>query len=486
LKKTIFFIFLILHIIFISNINYAQNDKGIRILSKDKKNRVALIIGNSNYKVSPLRNTINDANDMEWILSSLGFETIKHINVNHIEMERSVRLFREKINSADVGLFYFSGHGCQVDGQNYLIPIGERISSEIDVKYKSLPVGYLLDQMEKAKNPMNIIILDACRNNPFKGFRSYNKGFTVIDAPSGSFIAYATSPNSIANDGSIRNGIYTKYLLNELMRKDLPIEQVFKRVRINVKNETNQNQIPWESSSLTADFYFNPSKNLEMHRERNNHFAKVIVTVPKEHNDAVIYLNNSVIGVMEYKEIKVFEVAVDLKMLLQAKDGLDISEAYTLSLSPNSAEEIKFNFNYSDLKESEDDKNIYTEKFHYYYDWFDIDKTRYDLCPCVKQDDCDYEGPRGQHPLCLVRLIEDLNNDGHRDVIVTHYLTTKGELMESLYVVEPEKRAFVYVGSCYNCEITNELVNGWRVVKDNGYHYKTEKIYNGKEYREYE
>ena len=452
-------------------------------MSKDKKSRVALIIGNSNYIVSPLRNTINDANDMALTLSSLGFETIKHINVNHIEMERSVRLFREKINNADVGLFYFSGHGCQVDGQNYLIPIGVRIESEIDVKYKSLPVGYLLDQMEKAKNPMNIIILDACRNNPFKGFRSYNKGFTVIDAPSGSFIAYATSPNSIAADGYIRNGIYTKYLLNELKRKDLPIEQVFKRVRISVKNETNKKQIPWESSSLTADFYFNPSKNLEIHRERKSNFAKVIVTVPEENNDAVIYLNNTVLGVMEYKEIKVFEVAIDSKMILQADDGIYISETYNLSLSPNSAEEIRFHFQYSDMKKSEDNKNSYLDRFHYYYDWFDINKAEDDLCPCRKNNNCDYEGPRGQHSFCSLSLIEDLNNDGHRDISVTHFFTTKGDFMEHLYVVEPEKRMFIYVGECFNCEITNKLDNGWKVIKDNGYFDKNEKVYNGKEYR---
>jgi hypothetical protein len=145
----------------------------------------------------------------------------------------------------------------QVKGQNYLIPVGATITSEEEVEYEAVDAGFILAQMEAALNPMNIVILDACRNNPFaRSFRSGAQGLAQMEAPSGTWIAYATAPGSVASDGSGRNGLYTQELLRHMRTPGLSIEEVFKRVRISVRNSTQNKQTPWETSSLTGDFYF--------------------------------------------------------------------------------------------------------------------------------------------------------------------------------------------------------------------------------------
>jgi hypothetical protein len=161
--------------------------------------------------------------------------------------------------SGGVGLFYFAGHGMQVKGRNYLLPVGEDIQAEDEVDDQSVSIDLVLDKMETAKNPVNIVILDACRNNPFqRRFRSASRGLAPLDAVRGSFIAFATAPGSVAADGTGRNGIYTKHLLENLRHPESSIEGVFKRVRLGVLGETENRQVPWDSSSLTGDFFFNP------------------------------------------------------------------------------------------------------------------------------------------------------------------------------------------------------------------------------------
>lgn len=177
-------------------------------------------------------------------------------------MEDAVRNFGKKLRKGGVGLFYYAGHGIQVNGKNYLIPIDAKIESESDVKYESVDAGRILGKMEDAENDVNIVILDACRNNPFsRGFRSNEQGLAQIDAPKGSLIAYATAPGSIAADGNKSNGTYTAQLIHYMKIPGLTIEQILKKVRIAVANETSNNQIPWESSSLMGDFYFYSEKS---------------------------------------------------------------------------------------------------------------------------------------------------------------------------------------------------------------------------------
>ena len=219
--------------------------------------RTALVIGNAQYKQVTLRNPVNDATDMAASLKMLGFTVTLVTDANLKKMEKSVRDFGKQLRKGGVGLFYYAGHGLQVGGRNYLIPIDAVIESESDVKYESVDVGRVLGKMEDAHNDINIIILDACRDNPFgRGFRSYTRGLARIDAPSGSILAYATAPGDVAADGSGRNGLYTSKLLQHMTAQGTPIEQVFKKVRKDVVKASGGSQIPWESSSLIRDFYF--------------------------------------------------------------------------------------------------------------------------------------------------------------------------------------------------------------------------------------
>lgn len=148
-----------------------------------------------------------------------------------------------------------------VDGENYLIPVGARVESESDVRYKAVNVGQILGKMGEARNGLNIVILDACRDNPFsRGFRSSTRGLAVVSSATakGTFIAYATSPGKVASDGETRNGLYTKHLLKNMKTLGLPVEQVFKRVLQGVEQETKGKQSPWTTSSFSGDFYFVP------------------------------------------------------------------------------------------------------------------------------------------------------------------------------------------------------------------------------------
>ena len=227
---------------------------------KDQK-RVALVIGNNDYKESPLRNPTHDAEDIANVLRGLGFTVQTKTNANQREIEDAVKEFVREIQNGDVGLFYFSGHGVQVHGENYLMPVGGSIESETDVRYKAVNAGLILGKMEESRNRTNIFILDACRNNPFKGFRSLSKGLTMMDAPVGTFIAYATAPGSVAADGTDRNSPYAKHLMQALKSKGIKIEDVFKQVLREVRKETEGHQIPWTASSLQDDFWFNPGDN---------------------------------------------------------------------------------------------------------------------------------------------------------------------------------------------------------------------------------
>ena len=232
-----------------------QDPRGMRVQQGER--RVALVIGNSAYKDSPLLNPVNDAQAMAQALRSFGFEVVYGENLSQNDMKRNIRAFGEKIRNGGVGLFYYAGHGIQVRGSNYLLPVNATITSEDEVEYESVDVGLVLAQMETARNRLNIVILDACRNNPFaRSFRSKEKGLSSIDAPGGTLIAYATAPGSVASDGAGRNGLYTQELLKYMKQADLSMVQVFMKVRVAVRSQTEGKQVPWESSSLEVDFYF--------------------------------------------------------------------------------------------------------------------------------------------------------------------------------------------------------------------------------------
>ena len=226
--------------------------------------RIALVIGNSNYSSSPLKNPVNDATDMAIILKKLGFDVILKKNMTHRPMEEAIRDFGNRLKSQKgVGLFFYAGHGLQANNMNYLIPISANIEKETDVQFEAVNVERVLAEMANADNGLNIVILDACRDNPFRGlFRSSNRGLAVVsNAPTGTFISYSTAANQVARDGSGRNSPYTAALLKHIGEPGLSINDVFMKVRQNVRKSTGQT--PWELSSLEGRFYFNQGQTVK-------------------------------------------------------------------------------------------------------------------------------------------------------------------------------------------------------------------------------
>ena len=241
----------------------SRSMRGIQAVSKSAANaqqrRLAVVIGNSKYEKSQLKNPVNDAQAMARLLRRLDFEVDLVENGGRRAMVTMINSFGRKLRQADVGLFYYAGHGIQVKGRNYLIPVDAVLETEADVEFEALDLGRVLGKMDDSHCPLNIVVLDACRDNPFaRSFRSVSKGLALVDAPRGTLLAFATAPGSVAADGEGSNGIYTKHLLANIERSDLSIEEVFKQVRIGVVNDTDGRQTPWESSSLMGSFHFQP------------------------------------------------------------------------------------------------------------------------------------------------------------------------------------------------------------------------------------
>jgi len=254
--------------------------------------RTALVIGNSRYKMGVLANPVNDARAMANTLKQVGFDVILRTEVsNKDDMKRAIREFGRKLERGGVGLFYYAGHGLQVNGINYLIPVNAQIYNQEEVEYECVEAGFVLAQMENARNTMNVVIIDACRDNPFaRSFRSSKRGLATINAPTGTLIAYATAPGSVASDGSGKNGLYTEILLNEIQVEGQKIEETFKNVRRAVLSLSDGRQVPWESSSLIGDFYFVPSsqETLPIPRISDEPAQNIITEEPETIRDDAI------------------------------------------------------------------------------------------------------------------------------------------------------------------------------------------------------
>ena len=251
--------FLLLTIAIFLILPKAGQSEDSRGLKATEERRTALVIGNADYPIAPLGNPVNDAQDMAEQLRASNFEVNLLTNVDRKQMVLAIRKFGKDIKKGGAGLFYYAGHGIQINGENFMIPIDAEPEEEHEVPLESVGVQRILGYMDSADNALNIVILDACRNNPFsRSFRSSTKGLAQMDAPSGTMIAYATAPGSVAADGTGRNGLYTEKLLEQISVPGLEVGQMFRQVRAGVSVETNGKQIPWESTSLTGDFYFTP------------------------------------------------------------------------------------------------------------------------------------------------------------------------------------------------------------------------------------
>ena len=232
--------------------------------------RVALVIGNGAYRAAPLRNPPGDADAIATVLRGLGYDVTLRQNTRLRDLLEALRDFSVRAPKAAVRLLFYAGHGVQVKGRNYLVPIDADPKSEDEVPRQSADVGEFIDRLSAIPNGTNIVVLDACRVNPFAGgvivgpdgrrlkFRGATPGgLATLDAPVGTLVAFSTAPNGVALDGAGgEHSVYARHLLANLPTPGLPIEQLFKRVRIGVAEDTRRAQVPWESSSLTADFCF--------------------------------------------------------------------------------------------------------------------------------------------------------------------------------------------------------------------------------------
>jgi hypothetical protein len=239
-------------------------------LVAQKQPKVALVIGNANYEEGALSNPVNDATDMAKALRELGFEVTLLQNQDLRSMENAIAVFSRQLRKGGVGVFYYAGHGVQVQGENYLIPLKAQLLNEKDARYEAVALGKVLNAMEEARNQVNIIIIDACRDNPFyRRWRSSRRGsnvrgLTAVSPPSGIIIAYATREGNTAADGvGQRNSPFTSALLENIKKPNIDVQLMFRRVSTSVKEKTNAVQQPWTEGNLEGDeFYLNPQQTV--------------------------------------------------------------------------------------------------------------------------------------------------------------------------------------------------------------------------------
>ena len=238
----------------------SAKDRGIFIKKKEsaKIQRIALVIGNSSYTgISALTNPKNDAEAMEQSLSKCGFKVIKVLDGKKDIINKAIYNFSNYLEKAQVGLFYYAGHAVQVEGINYIVPVEADLEKKYQLKSQCVQVNDILGAMEDANNKCNIVILDSCRNNPFKGLtRSASRGLARMNSPRGSLLVYATQPGGVASDGKEKNGVFTASFMKHMKTPNLEIMSLLRNVRNDVLDNTLDSQMPWESSSLTGEFYF--------------------------------------------------------------------------------------------------------------------------------------------------------------------------------------------------------------------------------------
>ncbi len=233
----------------------AERMRGVAVTEE----RIALVIGNAAYRIDPLDNPVNDARLIAQSLKQSGFAVSLQENLDRRGLVNALRDFGNRLGENTIALLYYAGHGLQLRDRNYLIPVDAEIRSEDEIPIAGVDLGFMLGRMSTARSRINIVILDACRNNPFAGKGGPSaQGLAQMDAPVGTLLAYATAPGKLAADGSGANSLYATQLARHLLAPGLPVEHVFKRVREAVVRDTREQQVPWESSSLQGEFAFVP------------------------------------------------------------------------------------------------------------------------------------------------------------------------------------------------------------------------------------
>jgi hypothetical protein len=244
--------------------NFHLGDESSQLLAQQQQPRTALIIGNAAYQDDRLANPVNDATDVAAALRSLGFEVTLLLDKDLRAMEDALETFNRQLQRGGVGVFYYAGHGVQVDGENYLIPLSAKLNRQNDVRYETIPLGRVLNAMEDSSAQVKVVMIDACRDNPFyRQWRSSNRtlsaqrGLAFEVPPEGTIISFATGPNDVAADGEGRNSPYTASLLQHINTPSVDINAIFRAVRADVMNATSGRQVPWYQESLVGSFSFN-------------------------------------------------------------------------------------------------------------------------------------------------------------------------------------------------------------------------------------
>ena len=233
----------------------AAQDRRVEPVAQGPR-RLALAIGNNAYRDHPLQNAVNDAQAVRAALADVGFDVDLKLNTGMAQLEQAASEFAARVRPGDVAVFYYSGHGMQVGDQNYLIPVDFEARTAVDAKYKSYAASRIQENLEAAGVAIEIIILDACRDNPYRGLRSGSGGLAAMQAGKGTYIAFATGPGRTADDNaSGRNGLFTGALVEALRQPGLTLDQVFNRVRARVA-AARPEQVPWSSSNVLGEFYF--------------------------------------------------------------------------------------------------------------------------------------------------------------------------------------------------------------------------------------
>ncbi|WP_055076848.1 caspase family protein [Pseudanabaena sp. 'Roaring Creek'] len=277
------------------------------IAQKQKQSRIALVIGNAAYDEGALANPVNDATDIAKALEELGFEVTLRSNLNKREMDEEIAGFRQKLRNGGVGVFYYAGHGVQVEKENYLIPLNVKLLNETDTKYDAVPLGKVLDAMEAAETSWNVVIIDACRDNPFyrRWYRSINtRGLTAVTPPNGIIIAYATKSGNVAADGiGKRNSPFTSALLENIKRANLDVRLLFGEVTELVAQKTSKKQVPWTEGNLIGSrFYLNStSDNTTSPIPVNSPIPKPIAVPPRTIPDSTKVTNEKIEGNFKIK-----------------------------------------------------------------------------------------------------------------------------------------------------------------------------------------
>jgi len=261
MKNSIIFLTILFAVLCGANAQATDRNLAVKVAAPDQSTqKLALVIGNASYKSSPLKNPVNDARSMSAKLKDLGFDVIEYENLQQKQLGKVLRDFRTQLHPGAVALFFYAGHGLQLKGVNYLPAVDAEIESEEDIPLQSLDMNKVFDVMAESQTRLNLVFLDACRNNPYtRSFRSTAGGLAKVDAPSGTMISFAPRPGSVARDGDGKNGLYTQNLLVAMDTPNLPVEQMIKRVVTGVKLASNGQQEPWIEGSIEGDFYFRGS-----------------------------------------------------------------------------------------------------------------------------------------------------------------------------------------------------------------------------------